>query len=123
MARILIVDDDATVNASLAAYLEDFDHLPVVAENGEDALEMLTDSAVELALIDLRLPGMNGEQLIVQLYERCGVRHFLIHTGAVHYSLPDSLLALGITPAQVLYKPLADLSLLLDAINRELSRQ
>lgn len=121
MAKILIVDDDSTVNASLAAYLEDYDHQTVTADDAESALELAADEQFDLALVDLRLPGINGEQLILQLHRRYNLNRFLIHTGAVHYSLPETLTGLGITPAQVLYKPLADLGLLLDAINRELA--
>jgi len=123
MAVVLIVDDDLAVGSSLAAFLEDYGHRVWLSSDGEAALESVAEHPIDIAVVDLRLPMMNGEQLIHQLHGRFGVRHFLIHTGAVHYSLPQDLVQIGLTSRQVLYKPLADLNMLLDAIAVELADQ
>lgn len=120
MARILIVDDDPAVGHSLAAYLEDYDHQLTVCDDAESALRMAQAAPFDLAVVDLRLPGLNGEQLIQRLNARRQVERFLIHTGAVQYSPSAEMVKLGLGAAQVLYKPLMDLRLLLQAIDREL---
>lgn len=121
MANVLIVDDDASVVTSLAAYLEDWDHEVTTAGDAEQAIRYAGEQRFDIAVVDLRLPVMNGEQLIQELHARCGLHHFLIHTGAVHYTLPEALTNLGIEPHQVLYKPLYDLGLLRQAVTAELA--
>src|SRR5258706_13626189 len=62
-ARVLVVDDLASVAVTLAAYLE-LEGLEVAdAPDGARALEMLTDGAFDLVLSDVRMPRMNGLEL------------------------------------------------------------
>ncbi len=57
--KILIVDDDNLLQNSLRTILsEKYDVL--VAGTGEDAVELLKDTSIDLVLLDIRLPGMNG---------------------------------------------------------------
>lgn len=60
MAQILIVDDDLNTCQSLAAALIKEGHLVVEAHSGKEALEKIRSQEVELAIIDLMMPGMNG---------------------------------------------------------------
>jgi DNA-binding NtrC family response regulator len=57
--RILIVDDDRLLQNSLTAILGER-HQPLVAGSGEDALGLLEREPVDLVLLDVRLPGMDG---------------------------------------------------------------
>lgn len=121
MTRLLIVDDDPAVGASLAAFLEDYGYEVALCEDAEAALVTTSSLSIDLAIVDLRLPMMNGEELILALHADRGVQHFLIHTGAVHYHLPDPLVAIGMCSEQVLYKPIGDLNLLLQALEAVLA--
>jgi DNA-binding NtrC family response regulator len=58
------VDDYAPLRRTLARYLEGEDYLVVAAESGEDALSLLQNQTVDLALIDMVLPGMGGMDLL-----------------------------------------------------------
>lgn len=62
MATILIVDDEEPVRAFLARGLALDGHSVATAENGADALEMLTGAgtAYDLLLTDIRMPIMDG---------------------------------------------------------------
>lgn len=62
-ATILVVDDDPLVRELYAAFLEPrFD--VVTAENGKYALETLAERAVDLAIVDVHMPIMNGAELV-----------------------------------------------------------
>jgi two-component system response regulator AlgR len=71
--RVLIADDEAPARARLAALLSaaDGDH-QVVAEagNGVEVLERCRQSAVDLVLLDIRMPGMDGITTALALAER-----------------------------------------------------
>jgi DNA-binding NtrC family response regulator len=60
MAQILIVDDDLNTCQSLAAVLSKEGHQVFEAHSGKEALERIRSQDVELAVIDLMMPGMNG---------------------------------------------------------------
>lgn len=60
MARILIVDDDLNTCQSLTAALGKEGHQIFEAHSGKEALEKIRAQEVDLAVIDLMMPGMNG---------------------------------------------------------------
>jgi CheY-like chemotaxis protein len=61
--RVLVVDDNRDAADSLALLLELWGYQPVVAYDGEAALEVVADLAPIAALIDLGLPGLDGFEL------------------------------------------------------------
>ncbi|NLV44034.1 MAG: response regulator [Candidatus Hydrogenedentes bacterium] len=117
MGTVLLVDDDATVRSTLAAYLED-DGLDVAtAASGEEAVRAVRQGLrPAVCIMDMRLPGMDGHDAILALHECLPVLAFLIHTGSLSYGLSDDLLGLGITDKQMFRKPLPDMGVLADAI-------
>lgn len=64
--QILIVDDHPVVRAGLSSMLRAQPELEVVASasSGDEALQMLDTTSPDVMLIDLRMPGMNGIELI-----------------------------------------------------------
>lgn len=69
-AHIMIVDDDRLVLAALSRGLKDAGYRVSTAANGEDALTIAVRDLPDLALLDMRLPGMNGIELGRRLRER-----------------------------------------------------
>ncbi len=63
-ARLLIVDDDASVRESLRRVLEYEDYTVIAAENGPRALEVLAERRVDLVLLDVKMPGMDGLEVL-----------------------------------------------------------
>jgi len=68
--RILIVDDDDGLRESLEMVLASEGYELVTAADGEQALERLENSAVDVILCDLRMPGIDGFDLIPQMARR-----------------------------------------------------
>lgn len=65
---VLVIEDEADLADMYAAWLRDDYHVRV-ATTGEAALE-LVDSTVDVALVDRRLPGMRGDEVVAELRRR-----------------------------------------------------
>ena len=63
-ARILVVDDDESIRKALTAVLEEEGYIVDTAQNGREAVEKCNASYYNLALIDIRLPDMEGTRLL-----------------------------------------------------------
>ncbi len=73
-SRILIVDDEKIVRESLQHWFEEEGYIIETAENGMSALEKFSQSSFDLALLDMKMPGMTGLELlkkIKQIDENC----------------------------------------------------
>ncbi|MBI1891507.1 MAG: response regulator transcription factor [Burkholderiales bacterium] len=68
MIRVLIADDHSMIRAGLKSMLADAADIKVVAEadNGDDALRLLRSEEVDVALLDLDLPGKSGFEIVVE---------------------------------------------------------
>jgi len=116
--RIMVVDDEPPIRKSLANYLEDLDFEVISAETAEESLDFITNSPCDVAIVDLRLPGMNGDALILHAHKICPSLRFLIHTGSVGYHLSKELKAIGMKQEHVFLKPVSNLILLVEAVNK-----
>jgi signal transduction histidine kinase len=67
--RILIVDDEADIAAILKLHLEDSGYVTAWAGNGQAALQMLKDGGFSLILMDVKMPGMNGVEVLRRISE------------------------------------------------------
>ena len=65
--NILVVDDEEIVRDSLASWLEEDGYEVETAENGMKALERIPLKEWSLALVDLKMPGMDGIQLMEEI--------------------------------------------------------
>jgi len=67
--RILVIDDDESVRTTAAAILEVEGYEVDTAENGKEAIEKSNTDLYRVALIDFRLPDMDGTELLTALRE------------------------------------------------------
>lgn len=63
MSHVLVVDDDATICNLVSEYLGQNDFRVSTVRNGEQMLEVIGREAIDLLLLDLRLPGEDGLHL------------------------------------------------------------
>jgi DNA-binding NtrC family response regulator len=116
--RVLVVDDEPSIRNSLVEFLEDCLFDVTAADSAENALELIAQSTFHVALVDIRLPKLDGDSLILKAHELNPRMAFIIHTGSVEYKLPEELRHLGITPDQIFLKPQMDLMVFKDAIEK-----
>jgi DNA-binding NtrC family response regulator len=64
---ILVVDDDAAVRKSLSSILSEEGYLVETVENGKQAIKISEKSRFDIALIDIKLPDMEGTELLHRL--------------------------------------------------------
>ncbi len=62
-SRILVVDDNATNRQILQKQLSCWKYIPVLAQSGEEALELLRTELFDLVITDMQMPGMDGLEL------------------------------------------------------------
>ena len=62
--RVLIVEDDENIRQLLKLTFASFNYELVDFENGKDAYDYLQNNKVDLAILDLMLPGMNGYDIL-----------------------------------------------------------
>ncbi len=63
-ARILVVDDEYLIRWTLQKNLEKEGYEVILAETGEEALEKVKEEAPDLALLDIKLPGIDGYEVL-----------------------------------------------------------
>jgi CheY-like chemotaxis protein len=65
--RILIVDDDPSIRYMLSRILLDEGYETMSAANGREGLKTAAAQEVDLVLLDLKMPGMNGQETLQEL--------------------------------------------------------
>ncbi|MBC8526103.1 MAG: sigma-54-dependent Fis family transcriptional regulator [Candidatus Cloacimonetes bacterium] len=62
--KILVVDDEKNIRRTLSNILEDEHYKVITAESGENALNILSNEIIDLMLLDVKLPGMDGIEVL-----------------------------------------------------------
>lgn len=119
--KVLLLDDEPTIRESLGEYLEDCGIPTLQAASGEEALAMDGLDGVAVAVVDIRLGGMDGLEFIKAFHARRPAVRFLIHTGSTDFQLDPELRAIGLTEREVIFKPVLDMSVFERAIRQKLA--
>ncbi len=89
---VLLVDDDPDYLQATALVLEREGHNVLLAASGEEALQVLRQSPVELCLLDYVMPGMNGQQVVEALRKFAPMVQVILQTGYANEQPPRELL-------------------------------
>jgi DNA-binding NtrC family response regulator len=119
-ARILVVDDDESIRKSLATVLKDEGYAVDTAENGNEAIAKSNVSFYNLALIDIRLPDMEGIKLLTAMKETTPKMVKIIMTG--YSSLQNAIEAVNRNADAYILKPF-DIDKFLQTIREQLKKQ
>ncbi|PMS19785.1 DNA-binding response regulator [Trinickia dabaoshanensis] len=108
-AHVLVVDDDEAVRDLIAAYLSENDMRVSVAADGKQMAEVLKDEAIDLVVLDLRLPGEDGIDIARKIRE-CSSLPIIVVSGRRDEA--DRVMALELGADDYLTKPFSSRELL-----------
>ena len=116
MSKILIIEDDDALRAALATTLADIGHEPAQAADGERGLAWLRDNRADAVLLDLRMPGMDGLEVLRHIQGGADPPAVVVLTAVP--TAENTIEAMRIGAADHLTKPIgrADLARLLARI-------
>jgi len=69
MARVLFIDDDPSTLETYTKAVELFGHRAILADTAEKALEIAAAECPDLIILDVRMPDMDGFELLTRLRE------------------------------------------------------
>lgn len=119
-AKILVVDDDENIRKTLTAILKNEGYIVDAAQNGNEAIKKTEASAYNVALIDIRLPDMEGIALLAKLKDAVPKTRKIIITG--YPTLKNAIDAVNKKADAYLMKPV-DIDKLLETIHEQLKLQ
>jgi two-component sensor histidine kinase len=117
---ILVIDDEPAVRQSLAFFLEDEDYLTIQAENGRIGLELFERKKVDLVLVDLNMPEMDGLEVLSRISRISPDTPMIVISGAGEISSAVEALHQGAW--DYLLKPIQNYSLLIHAVTNALEK-
>lgn len=101
--RILIVEDDASLAATLARSFSRRGYVPKIASNTAAALEIVPQFAPGFAVVDLRMPGVSGLECVQQLHKLDAATKIVVLTG--YASITTAVEAIKLGACHYLAKP------------------
>jgi DNA-binding NtrC family response regulator len=118
--RILIIDDDQSVRETLSKALENVGYVVDTAEDGTEAIEKAEANFYNLALIDIRLPDMEGTKLLTAMKDTTPKMTKIILTG--YAALESAIEAVNKGADAYIRKPV-DIGEFLRVIKKHLEKQ
>ncbi len=120
LATILSVDDDDFVRESMVRYLEMCDYKVLEANDGLIGLEVFRSKKPDLILLDLRMPELDGLDVLATVRKESPDTPVIIVSGAG--GMGDAVKAIHLGAWDYLIKPITELSLLLHSVEKCLER-
>jgi DNA-binding NtrC family response regulator len=118
--NILVVDDDTEVRKVLSSILSEEGYFVELVENGKQAIRASEKTRFDLALIDIKLPGMEGTELLHRLREKQPHMVKIIITGFP--TLENAMETVNEGANGYVLKPF-DIPKLLEIIRKHLNRE
>lgn len=118
--RILIIDDDALIRRTLADYLAEYGYQTVIAADGVEGLNRIRTERFDVVLVDLRMPLMDGLEVIAALQAEFPELPVVVISGTG--MLGDAMEAMRRGAWDYVAKPIQDMDETLVVVERVLER-
>jgi len=119
-AKILVVDDDENIRNTMKVILEDEGFIVDLATTGKEAIQKTENTSYNLALLDIRLPDMEGVELLKLMKDRVPRTRKIMVTG--YPSMQNAVTALNKNADAYLIKPI-NVEKLLNTVKEQLQLQ
>ncbi len=93
--RVLVVDDEVSVRLVLQRILEEAGYGVVTAANGQEALDKMSQLNVGVVLLDIKMPGMSGMEVLQQITTNWPETCVIMVTGVVNTQTAVEVMKLG----------------------------
>jgi diguanylate cyclase (GGDEF)-like protein len=113
---VLIADDEPSMRSMLSQLLQEEGYRVIEAENGDEALEKFKQYPSPLVITDIRMPGLNGVELLQEIKRIKPGTLVIIITS--HASIDSVLTALRAGAYDYLTKPFEDISQIMSVVGR-----
>ncbi len=113
--NVLLVDDEAEFVDAFAERLRLRGFNPLVANSGEQALRMVDEEQVRIMVLDLKMPGIDGLEVLRRVKKKYPETQVIVLSG--HGSMQDEEAARNLGAFEYLRKP-ADIGSVLEALKR-----
>ena len=104
--KILLVDDEEGIRKVLSISLADIGYQVLAAENGEEALQIFKEMQPQIVLTDIKMPGMNGIELLKKIKEERPETEVIMITG--HGDMDLAIQSLKFDATDFITKPIHD---------------
>lgn len=94
-AKLLVVDDEARMRASVADLLKAYGYNCVSASGGKEALDLLASGGIDLMLLDLNMPGVDGYQVMREVKEHYPDTDVIVLSGETTFESATEALRCG----------------------------
>ena len=118
--RVLLVDDEEDFVETLAQRLEVRDFEVATALSGADALERLEDREIDVVVLDLQMPGVDGIQVLQEIKDKKPLIEVIMLTG--HATVETAIEGMKLGAFDFLTKP-TETEELLEKITRAFGRK
>lgn len=120
MNRVLIIEDETFTAEAVKEALALDDISADIASDGKSGLEKFVDNNYDLVLLDLKMPGLSGDEVLSEIRKRDPFVDVIIYTNYTDFADIKKLANIGIE-GYINKGPKADLSELIDVIEKKLA--
>lgn len=117
---VLVIEDEAIISDNMASFLSDEGYRVMLANNGTRGLELFKRDKPDIVLLDLRMPDINGIEILKIITRESIDTPVIIVSGTD--SIHDAINALQHGAWDFITKPIKSMTTLVDSINRSIKR-
>lgn len=114
--KILTIDDEAYIRQSIINFLEDYNFNVIEAENGKVGLDLFERESPDLVVLDLRMPQMDGLQVLEILKDKSPDTPLVVASGTGNITAVVKALQLGAW--DYILKPIEDMDVLYHSVQK-----
>jgi DNA-binding response OmpR family regulator len=115
---VLLLEDEEMVRFIVNDYLKEAGFEVLEFSDALPAIEEINKRNIDVAIVDINIPNMSGDDFIVKAKKMRPNIQFIIHTGSSDYKISSKLKDMGVSQDNVLIKPVEDMNIFATSVNK-----